>query len=265
MSSFIDREAIAEALRAGTGRGVRVALLDTGVDETHPVLKGAIAASYETVAVEGRHSVEKARGSDHVGHGTACAGIIRRYAPEVELHSIKVIGANARGSSAGLVSGLRWCVENGMHVVNASLGTIERRSRDAISDAVDDAILKGIVVVAAANNGGFTAWPANLTSVISVANERMQDPLTFRYWLGSAIELEAHGVHVEAPSPGGGTKFYTGTSFACPHATAIVARLLSVYPDLQPFEVRTALWQVGRAAAPRETGSLLERDPPTPD
>lgn len=246
MPSFIDRDAIAEALRSGTGKGVRIALLDTGVDEAHPLLKGAVAASYETVAVEGRHSIEPARGSDQVGHGTACAGIIKRHAPEAELHSIKVIGANARGSSAGLVCGLRWCVENGIHVVNASLGTIERRSRDAISDAVDEAILKGICVVAAANNGGFTAWPANLTSVISVANERMPDPLSFRYWPGSAIELEAHGVHVEAPAPGGGTKVYTGTSFACPHATAIIARLLSVYPGLQPFEVRAALWQVGR-------------------
>jgi subtilisin len=253
VSPFIDREAIAEALRTGTGTGVRVALLDTGVDEAHPALKGAIAASYETAGADGRHDIRPARGSDQVGHGTACAGIIKRHAPEVELHSIKVIGANARGSSAGLVSGLRWCVENDVHIVNASLGTIERRSRDAISDAVDEAILKGIVVVAAANNGGFTAWPANLTSVISVANEKMDEPLGFRYWPGSAIEIEAHGVHVEAPSPGGGTKYYTGTSFACPHATAIVARLLSVYPGLQPFEVRTALWRLGRVM-PQDAG-----------
>lgn len=249
MSSFIDREAIAEALRTGTGKGVRVALLDTGVDERHELLKGALAASYETNSIEGHHRIEKAPGTDQVGHGTACAAIIKRHAPEAELHSIKVIGANARGSSAGLVSGLRWCAENDIHVVNASLGTIERRSRDAISDAVDEIILKGTVVIAAANNGGFTAYPANLTSVISVANERMPDPLAFRYWPGSAIELEAHGVHVEAPSPGGGTKFYTGTSFACPHATAIVARLLSVFPGLQPFEVRAALWHLGRVEA----------------
>lgn len=247
MPSFIDRDALEEALRTGTGKGVRVALLDTGADEAHPLLKGALAASYEMTAAEGRHLVAEAAGTDHVGHGTACAGIIKRHAPEAELHSIKVIGANARGSSAGLVAGLRWSAENGMHVINASLGTIERRSRDAISDAVDAAILGGVTVVAAANNGGFTAWPANLTSVISVANERMPEPLAFRYWPGSAIELEAHGVHVEAPSPGGGAKFYTGTSFACPHASAIVARLLSVFPGLQPFEVRAALWRLGRA------------------
>jgi len=141
---------------------------------------------------------------------------------------------------------MNWCVREGMNIINASLGTLERRSRESISDAVDEAILNGVVVVAAANNGGFTAYPANLSSVISVDNEAMPDPLKIRYRLGTPIELQAHGIYVEAPSPGGGHKFYTGTSFACPHASAIVARLLSVYPDLQPFEVRSLMWHLGK-------------------
>ena len=237
--------AIAEALKKGTGKGIRLALLDTGVDQEHADLKGKVAGHYELVTQDGHTAFAEAPGTDHVGHGTACAGIIKRLAPDVELYSIKVIGADARGSSSGLIAGLRWGVENGMHVINASLGTIERRSREAISDAVDEAILKGIVVIAAANNGGYTAWPANLTSVIAVANEAMNDPFDFRYYPGTPIEIEAHGMRVEAPSPGGGYKFYTGTSFACPHASAIVARLLSVYPDLQPFEIRSLLWRLG--------------------
>jgi subtilisin len=245
-AAIIDREAILQALKQGTGRGVRLGLLDTGVDEAHEDLKGKLAGHYELVERGVNMTFVEATGTDLVGHGTACAGIILSLAPEVELHSVKVIGANAKGSSAGLVAGLRWCNENAMHVINASLGTIERRSREAISDAVDEAVLGGITVVAAANNGGYDAWPAHLTSVISVDNEAIEDPLEFRYRAGSPVELEARGIYVEAPSPGGGTKFYTGTSFACPHASAIVARLLSVYPGLQPFEVRSLLWRLGR-------------------
>ena len=246
MSAIIDREEILKSLDQGTGQGVKVGLLDTGVDEDHEDLQGKIEASYELVESGGKYECRVVKGSDQVGHGTACAAIIKSIAPDAEIHSVKVIGANSKGSSAGLVAGMNWCVREGMNIINASLGTLERRSRESISDAVDEAILNGVVVVAAANNGGFTAYPANLSSVISVDNEAMPDPLKIRYRLGTPIELQAHGIYVEAPSPGGGHKFYTGTSFACPHASAIVARLLSVYPDLQPFEVRSLMWHLGK-------------------
>ncbi|GIK82697.1 MAG: hypothetical protein BroJett024_38020 [Alphaproteobacteria bacterium] len=241
MSELFDRGRLQALLDTGTGKGVRVAMLDTGVDEDHPDLAGRIAGSYEIVRSEGGHACEPARGTDEVGHGTACAGIIKRIAPEAELHSVKVIGAGARGSSDELVRGLRWAIDNGMHVISASLGTLDHRSRDKISDLADEAYYRGIVVVAAANNRGQVAYPANLSSVLAVDSEAMNDPLCFRYRLNTPIELEANGIYVEAPSPGGGTKFYTGTSFACPHASGIVARILSVHPDLQPFEVRTIL------------------------
>lgn len=246
MSALFDHDVIVAAVKTGTGRGVRVGLLDTGVDEEHEDLKGKIKASYELEKSGRGHNCVPAKGSDAVGHGTACAAIIKDIAPDAELHSIKVIGANAKGSAEELVYGVRWCIENGMHIINASLGTLERRHRDLISEVVDEALLNGVVVVAAANNSGHTAWPANLTSVISVDAEAMEDILSIRYHLKRPIEIEAHGIYVEAPSPGGGTKFYTGTSFACPHASAIIARLLSVYPGLQPFEVRSLMWQLGK-------------------
>lgn len=246
MSALFDRDAIGAALKKGTGKGVRVGLLDTGVDEDHEDLSGKIAASYELVRSGASHECVSAHGSDAVGHGTACAAIIKDIAPDAEVHSVKVIGANAKGSAEELVYGVRWCIENNMHVINASLGTLERRHRDVISEAVDEALINGVVVVAAANNSGHTAWPANLTSVISVDAEAMEDILSIRYHLKRAIEIDAHGIYVEAPSPGGGKKFYTGTSFACPHASAIVARLLSVYPGLQPFEIRSLMWQLGK-------------------
>ena len=147
----------------------------TGVDEDHEDLQGKIAASYELVKSGRDHNCIPAKGTDAVGHGTACAAIIKDLAPEAEVHSVKVIGANAKGSAEELVYGLKWCTENGMHIINASLGTLERRHRDIISDAVDEALINGVVVVAAANNGGHMAWPANLTSVLSVGADAMKD------------------------------------------------------------------------------------------
>lgn len=220
---------------------MRLALLDTGVDQDHPELTDWVSASYELSGTKSNLSCSHTKGTDDVGHGTACAGIIKRIAPEVELHSVKVIGAKAKGSNEELVFGFKWAIENRMNIISASLGTLDRRSREHLSDLADEAYYNGITVVAAANNRGQVAYPANLSSVLTVDSDAMDDPLSFRYRLKTPIEIAANGIYVEAPSPGGGTKFYTGTSFACPHASAIIARILSVYPHLQPFEVRTIL------------------------
>ena len=92
---------------------------------------------------------------------------------------------------------------------------------------------------------GLTAYPANLSSVLTVTFDNFPDQSKFRYRRKEPVELEAHGVYVETPKPGGGTRSYTGTSFACPHVTGFVAQLLSVYPNLQPFEIRSILFHLG--------------------
>ena len=241
VSELFEHTTLKKALDEGTGKGIRLALLDTGVDQDHPELADWVSGSYELTGPKNNLSCSPTKGTDEVGHGTACAGIIKRIAPGVELHSVKVIGAKARGSNEELVFGFKWAIENGMKVISASLGTLDRRSREQLSDLADEAFYNGITVVTAANNRGQVAYPANLSSVLTVDSDAMEDPLSFRYRLKTPIELAANGIYVEAPSPGGGTKFYTGTSFACPHASAMVARILSVYPDLQPFEVRSIL------------------------
>jgi subtilisin family serine protease len=246
MNGLFELAHLENALTAGSGKGVRVAVLDTGVEEDHPDMRGKVVASYEVVRSGRGYACEAMKGTDKVGHGTACAAIIKNIAPEAEIYSVKVIGANSRGSCAELTEGLRWCVENGMHVVNASLGTIDLRNPEEISAVCDEALYKGVTVVAAASNRGRVSYPANLSSVISVDYERIEDPLEFRYRLENPIELEANGIMVEAPNPAGGSKFYTGTSFACPHISGVVARILSIYPDVQPFEVRSVLFHLGR-------------------
>lgn len=245
MSALFDRETLQSKLREASGKGVRMAMLDTGVDESHPELSGKIASSYELVRARGgKFSCELKAGSDEMDHGTACAGIILSLAPDVELHSVKVMGGNAKGSSDELVAGLEWAVEQKMDVVNISAGTMDRGSRSKLAEIADEAFYNGVIVVTAAHNQGMTAYPANLSSVLSVDYEFIKDALTFRYRLGQPIELEANGVYVKAPSAGGGTREFLGTSFACPHVSAVVARLVEMFPGLQPFEARSLLWNL---------------------
>lgn len=246
MISLLDQEKLATELKTGTGKGVRVALLDTGVQESHEDLRDTVAASYELIQTGRGFVCQKTTGTDTVGHGSACASIIKRIAPEAELHSLKVFGSNSRLGADALAFAIRWCNENKIQVVNASLGTVDPRSQKVLSEAADQAYYDGMTIVAAANNSGLTAYPANLSSVLAVNSQSFKDPLKFNYLLNTPIELESNGIYVEAPNPQGGHKLYTGTSFACPHISGIVARLLSIYPGLRPFEIRTLLWHIGR-------------------
>lgn len=242
---FLDHTHIQNALCTGTGKGVRLALLDTGVEESHPDLTHAVAKSYELIQRGRGYECVPAKGSDTIGHGSACASIIKHLAPEVELHSIKVFGANARLGADALAFAIRWCNDNDIDIINASLGTVDARSEKILSAASDKAFYHGTIIVAAANNSGLTAYPANFSSVLAVNSQNFSNPLDFKYLPGLPVELESNGIYIKAPNPQGGHKLYTGTSFACPHISGIVARLLSVYPGLQPFEVRTLLWHLG--------------------
>ena len=245
MSELFDLDKLRNALVVGKGAGVRVAILDSGVDAELPEFRDGLT-SYEIESTNGRLECVETKGVDELGHGTACAWIIRSIAPEAELHSIKILGGQARGTSAELAQGLSWAIDNGMNVVNISAGVRGPRSREILSTEADRALYEGVTVVAAAHNHGLAAYPANLSSVLTVTYDNFKDASNFRYRVKEQVELEAHGVYVETPKPGGGTRSYTGTSFACPHMSGFVAQLLSVYPDLQPFEVRSLLYRLGR-------------------
>ena len=238
---MVDIERLRQAFHTGSGKGVRVGVLDSGVDGDHPALAGKIRAHVDVVTDQMGARCVAADPSDSIGHGTACAGIILQLAPEAELYSVKVIGQNARGTADQLVSGLAFALDQGFDIINMSLGTTDDRIARRLSELADRAFYEGRIIVAAANNRGQVAFPANFSSVLSVDMEGFEDPEALRFNWGSPIELAARGVYVEAPALGGGTQLYTGTSFACPHVTGLLARLVSVYPGMAAFEARFLL------------------------
>jgi subtilisin family serine protease len=241
VEELIDVERLWNVARAGTGRGVRVAILDTGVDAEHPALEGSVRSCRE-VAFAGPRPMIRETSGDPVGHGTACAGIIHNLAPEAELHSLRVIGTNASGTIEQLIQGLRWAIAERFEVVNLSLGTVQKRQVSILQELVDEAYFKGQFLITAANNHRLVSYPAQFASLIAVDNQAFADPSQFHYRLGQAIELVAHGIYVRAPSPGGKFRWFTGTSFACPQIAGVVARLKSELPDLTPFQVKSLLY-----------------------
>src|SRR5947208_7891332 len=129
-----------------TGKGVRVCILDSGVEADHPdvgVVDEAVAVSLEGDEVH----IEPDGEGDLCGHGTACAGIVRSFAPECELHSVRVLGAGYTGSGAVLLAGLRWAVEQGFDVVNMSLSTTKQKFASMLHELADEAYFRRTMLI----------------------------------------------------------------------------------------------------------------------
>lgn len=263
VDELVDVERLWRLAREGTGRGVKVAILDTGVETDHPAFaredgSTAISSANEVVGKGRQLSCQPSTNGDPVGHGTACAGIIHELAPEAELHSMRVIGGDASGTLEQLAYGLKWAIEQDMDVINLSLGSVQKRLVGHLHDLVDKAYFKGQILVAAANNYSKVSYPAHFASLIAVDNQSFEDPLAFHYRLGQPIETVAKGIYVKAPSPGGKYRLFTGTSFACPHITGLVAKLASAISGVTPFHVKTLLWHLRANRDDAESGTAQE-------
>jgi subtilisin len=238
-----------------TGRGVKVAILDSGVDATHPDV-GPIQGYVRIYEDEQRKLVFDAEPhEDSFGHGTACAGIIRRAAPDCEVYSVRVLGERLSGRAAAFVAGLRWAVDNGMQVANLSLSSGRASHFATFHRVADEAYFAGTVLVCAVNNIPVPSYPSEFAAVLSVAARAGDDPFDYDYNPDPPVEFGAPGVDVDVAWTGGRTIRATGNSFACPHVTGLVARLLSKHPGLTPFQVKTVLHALASNALPAGAAS----------
>src|SRR2546429_8765061 len=120
-----------------TGRGVRVAVVDSGIDTEHPALKGKVKESVEAVTEDGRIDFRPSTSGDQAGHGTACAGIIASVATDAELYSVKVLGPKASGSGGMFMVGLDYAIKQKFEIINLSLGTTKRDFFAPLHDLLD--------------------------------------------------------------------------------------------------------------------------------
>ena len=242
-----------------TGKGVRVAVVDSGIDTEHPDLKGKVKQSVEIQRVDGHFEFLPSTSGDQAGHGTACAGIITSVAPDVDLYSVKVLGPQGSGSGKMFLLGLDYAIQQKFDVINLSLGTTKRDYFAPVHDLLDRAYHAGCIVVAAANNLPDPSYPSIFTSsCVSVVKHSGDDPFNFGYRRGQVIEIVAPGVEVKTTWPGGGYRQLTGNSFACPYITGIIALIKEAYPDLTPFQVKSILYALAQRnseRAPAERGT----------
>ncbi len=235
------------ALKEGTGAGIKIAVIDSGIDASHPRLESlkitdSIAFEErggEIVALEGE-------GQDAYGHGTAIADIIHQCAPEAEIGSFRVIDARSLSKTNLICAGVREAINRGYHILNCSFGC-RGLAKFIIphKEWADEAWLKGVHAVAACSNVDSTEaeWPAHFANVIGVDLADTDTDDVF-YRPDHLVSFSARGENVDVAWLGGGIQRQTGTSFSAPRVTASIARILSVYPYISPSMMYTFLSSV---------------------
>jgi len=209
---------------------------------------------------------ETAEPGDFVGHGTACAGIIRSFAPNANLVSVRVLGPNNRASGRAFLKALEWITEQRIDVVNLSLSSRSDELFPYFHDIVDEAYFNGCLLISAASNTpGEASYPSLFSSVVSVASHDIPDPWTYFYNPNPPVEFGAWGVDVPVAWLGGGQIVASGNSFAAPHIAGLAALVRSKHPGLTAFELKSVLSAVatpsaggGKSAAPEAASDLAE-------
>ena len=223
--------------RGKQNAAVTVAVLDTGLDITHPYFAGR--------HVPGRNFINPILPpNDGNGHGTHVSGTVVDVTiamPNVKIMPLKVLNDSAQGTSSILASAITWAADNGAKVINMSL---YGDHTSAIDNAVAYAAGKKVVSVAAAGNFGVDAYiycPAHIGAVITVSAEDSTDqPASFSNH-GTCVDVAAPGVNIVSTIPGGGYGSMRGTSMSCPHVSGAAALLLCDDTALSPQTIKTLI------------------------
>jgi thermitase len=229
---------------------VKIAILDTGVDQNHPDLAGKILASvnYSTSSTT----------DDLYGHGTHCAGIaaaatnnsigVAGLGYNTSILNVKVLNDSGSGSYSSIISGITWAVNNGANVISMSLGG--GSSSSALKSAIDDAWNKGVVVVAAAGNSNSSSlfYPAGYSNCIAVAATSQSDIKASFSNYGSWVDVAAPGEYIYSTLPNhtnqiGGLNYgyLSGTSMATPFVAGLAGLIWSTSYGTSAASVRSRI------------------------
>jgi subtilisin len=231
----------AEAFGAADGAGLRVAIVDSGVEASHPALGGRLVESVR-VDLDGEEvAIVPDDARDVVGHGTAAAGIVHALAPAAEILSVRVLGPDNRAKGQAFLAALEWAIESGASVVNLSLSSKSEALYADFHALADRAYFANVLLVSAANNVPGPSWPSLFAAVVSVAAHDLRDPDVWFYNPRPPVEFGAYGLDVDVAWRDGGRMRVTGNSFAAPHIAGIATRIRAAHPGISPFETKAIL------------------------
>lgn len=232
-----------------TASGIKVAIMDTGIDLDHPDLQGNIKGQVNTI------NPAKSADDDN-GHGTHVAGTVAAIdneigvigvGPDIALYAVKVLGKNGSGWLSDLIEGVDWCINNKIEIINMSLGASS--DNQSFHDAIIRAYAAGIVEVAAAGNNGTTTglvdYPARYpeTIAVSAVGKNADGSLYFASFSSSGpqVDLAAPGVSIYSTYNNGYYKSLNGTSMAAPHVSGVVALVIAVKGPMTPDNMKAYL------------------------
>jgi thermitase len=252
-----------EAQAISAGAGITIALLDTGVDLTHPMLREHLVAGYDFVDDDADPSEVGEADVDHAyGHGTHVAGLLALAAPEAQIMPLRTLDQNGRGTIWAQIKAVRYAIAHGATVINLSYSFDEPSlifadvlSRVTCSRGAEPMCQSpqqpGVVVVAAAGNSGLAVreYPAadRAPGILAVGATTRADNVAAFSTYGAWVPIGAPGDCILSTAPGGGYATWSGTSMAAPLVAGSVALVRSRYPQLRPSE---AAVQVKITAAP---------------
>ena len=237
------------------GSDIKIAVIDSGIDDAHAELSGSVAENYNALASPmAPHS-----------HGTAIAGLISAHgkllgaAPNAKILAVRAFdpaGATAQGTTFAILKGLDWAAAQGARIVNMSFAG---PNDPAIHRALEAAFRKGIVLIAAAGNAGAKSpplYPAADANVIAVSATDADDKLLEASNRGSHIAVTAPGAQLLVATPAG-YEFSSGTSYSAAAISGVVALMLERRGELTPREVRGILQATAKDIGPKGRDSMF--------
>ena len=251
----LQRVLLNELWSQATGKGVRVAVVDTGVDAGNPQVKKSLTSG-------GKDFVGKTNGTtDTVGHGTEVAGIIAArpapgtgfsgIAPKAEILPVRYTGGDnpdQKGDSRTMVDAINYAVAQHVDIINISSDTADKGTNGPLEVAVEKAVRAGVIVVAAAGNDGQNGklektYPASYPGVVAVAaSDRNNERAQFSQ-RGNFVDIAAPGVGMTSTVPKGGQCVVDGTSFSAPYVSGVLALMKEKYPAWSSTELVARLKQ----------------------
>lgn len=244
----IDAELVHKA--GNTGDGIKVAVIDSGVDRSHPDLFGQVAGGYDFVN-------DDTLPMDDNGHGTHVAGTIAAItgnevgvigvAPKVSIYALKVLDASGSGNFSNIIAALQWCIDNGIQITNNSYGSSTNPGL-SVETAFISAETAGILNIAAAGNegnrkgtGDSVGYPAAYDSVVAVAATDSNNVRAYFSSTGPKVEISAPGVSINSTIPNNSYATYSGTSMASPHVAGVAALVKFANPSWTPDQIRSKM------------------------